>query len=93
MPEINGRDLALIVRAHQPEAKIIMMSGFMSSKPAEMAEIRKAGDKYITKPFDTSELLNSIRQLLDGDTVSNQSESGGVNMTKDRRFENHRAIS
>ncbi len=93
MPEINGRDLALIVRAHQPEAKIILMSGFMSSKPAEMAEIRTAGDKYITKPFDTSELLNSIRQLLDGDTVSNQSESGGVNMTKDRRFENHRAIS
>jgi two-component system cell cycle sensor histidine kinase/response regulator CckA len=64
MPRMNGVDLARLIRAHQPATKILLVSGFTSSKPAEIAKLCAIGDMHLSKPFVVSKLLSSIKQLL-----------------------------
>ncbi len=62
MPLMEGNDLIKHLRKIKPEIKIIVVSGY-SDENIKDAKI----DKFLKKPFESIELLTSIRQLLDID--------------------------
>jgi DNA-binding response OmpR family regulator len=65
MPVKNGLELIQNIRMHDPEAKIIYMSGDLSSY---MELLKKEKERYhaglIEKPFSKKELMQLVLQLL-----------------------------
>lgn len=65
LPKINGHEVCKLVksRPETSEIKILMISGFV-----QHYDVRKAfeagADGYMTKPFDTTILLEKIEELL-----------------------------
>ena len=63
LPKMDGYSLAENIRKRDGEVPII----FLSAKSQEEARIKgflKGGDDYLTKPFNTEELLLRIRAIL-----------------------------
>lgn len=56
----NGLDLIPLLRAAQPDAKIILLTGFGSIATAVKA-IKLGADDYLSKPVDTQTLLKVMR--------------------------------
>lgn len=56
----NGLDLILLLRAAQPQTKIILITGFGSIATAVKA-IKLGADDYLAKPVDTQTLLKVIK--------------------------------
>ncbi len=63
MPDMSGDDLACDLLVQRPEIKVILMSGY-----PEADAIAKAFNRdqliFLTKPFSSEKLDESIRQLL-----------------------------
>lgn len=66
MPEMNGRDLANQVAAHQPAMGCLFMSGYSGDIIANHG-ILEEGVHFIQKPFSMESLAVKVRQVLDGD--------------------------
>jgi YesN/AraC family two-component response regulator len=66
MPEMNGHQLARLVRQKYPAIKIQLMSGFDDRETKSDSEPEHGPLLY--KPFDASSLLQRVRKLLDQDT-------------------------
>ena len=63
IPEFNGFEVLEYIRQHNSEMQIIMLSARMN--PADKIRALDAGaDDYVTKPFDSGELLSRIRRSL-----------------------------
>lgn len=69
MPEVDGYQLALKVRETHPDVKILLVSGFTENKHTD-----KSGATYnetlLLKPFTPEKLLTQVRDILDGQPVS-----------------------
>lgn len=63
MPELDGLAMAQRILEEDPQAKILMMSGY--SDAALEVRARKSLP-FIRKPFLTGDLLNKIRSLMGG---------------------------
>ena len=59
MPNIMGTELARTVREHNPDIKIILMSGDI---PAE--KIDAPHDAFLAKPFGIKELCEAVEKLI-----------------------------
>lgn len=59
MPMMSGLELAKRVEATSPTTKIILMSGYST------AAVKGSGRPLISKPFRTSDLVNTVKQMLD----------------------------
>jgi len=59
MPIMNGVELAKRVEATSPSTKIVLMSGYST------AAVKDSGRPLISKPFKASDLVNTIKQMLD----------------------------
>ena len=67
LPDINGTAVCRTIRANASyeHMKIIAVSGV--ADPDEVQELYDAGaDDFVRKPFEISELMNQIADLLDG---------------------------
>jgi len=68
MGGLNGRETAEAVREHQPQAKVLYMSGY-----TDAAVIRVSGHEsrisFLQKPFSGDELARRVRELLDTNTA------------------------
>jgi len=64
MPEMNGRELAELLRAVRPNLKCLFMSGYTADAIAHRG-ILEEGLHFIQKPFGSDELAARIRQVLD----------------------------
>ena len=63
MPGLKGDELLAALRQHRPEAPVIIITAFGSvGQAVEM--MKKGAFQYLTKPFETSELLDLIAQAL-----------------------------
>ncbi|MCI0487650.1 MAG: sigma-54 dependent transcriptional regulator [Blastocatellia bacterium] len=63
MPELTGDKLVAAMREYRPEAPVIVITAFGSVEQA--VEMVKAGAyQYLTKPFETSELLLIVEEVL-----------------------------
>lgn len=64
MPGLSGRELLSKMREKRPESPVIVITAFGSVEQA--VEMVKAGAfQYLTKPFDTDELLQLIEKALE----------------------------
>ena len=65
MPEMRGTELAAAIRADEPGAKIVYMSGYA---PERAGPTVSPDDLLLQKPFDPETLLRTVRRALDGVT-------------------------
>ncbi|MFH0960359.1 MAG: PAS domain S-box protein, partial [Pseudomonadota bacterium] len=64
MPEMDGRRCMAEILHVNPNAKVIIASGYSGSAPAAMA----AGAKgFVQKPYNVRHLLTPVREVLDAD--------------------------
>jgi PAS domain S-box-containing protein len=64
MPKMDGRRCLADVLQVNPNAKVIIASGYSESEPAAMA----AGAKgFVQKPYNRRQLLTTIREIIDKD--------------------------
>jgi two-component system cell cycle sensor histidine kinase/response regulator CckA len=64
MPEMNGRELSVILSALCPEMKVLYMSGYTADIIADQGII---GDdiQFLQKPFSRQQLISKVRAVLD----------------------------
>lgn len=64
MPGMDGFDLIDRIRAEDPDRIVILMTAFGSVETA-VAAIKRGATDYVSKPFQTDEVLMRIRRALD----------------------------
>ena len=74
MPGINGRVLAERLAPGHPGMKVLYMSGYTDSFIAGHGVLEQ-GTHLLRKPFTEEVLVRKVRELLDGDTGSRNTES------------------
>ena len=77
MPQMNGLDLAQLVREKAPSCHIIFLTGYDDFEFARKA-IRLGADDYLLKPFskaDIEEMLGKIKNKLDEERKKAQVET------------------
>lgn len=65
MPEMNGRDLAGIIQALQPQMKVLFMSGYTANVIAHHG-VLDAGVHFIQKPFTVAEFVTKVQKTVRG---------------------------
>ena len=65
MPEMNGRDLMVSLRAIRPAIKTLFMSGYTTNAIAHHGVLDE-GMPFIQKPFAAKALVRKVREVLDG---------------------------
>ncbi|MBW6510352.1 MAG: response regulator [Desulfuromonadales bacterium] len=65
LPEMNGRDLAGILKILQPQMKVLFMSGYSANVIAHHGVLNE-GVYFIQKPFSVAEFLLKVQQVLKG---------------------------
>ena len=65
MPGINGREVANEVQRQHPETKTLYMSGYAYQTMLGRG-VLEAGALFIQKPLTPSQLLEKVREVLDG---------------------------
>ena len=60
MPLMDGRELARRMLAMRPDMKILLMSGY------ELSGLAETGWPFIAKPFNLDQLLEKVRDTLEG---------------------------
>jgi two-component system cell cycle sensor histidine kinase/response regulator CckA len=64
LPRQSGLEMFLKIREHNPRARVILVSGYLS--PELKSSLFVAGAKeFIPKPFQPAEVLRKLRQVLD----------------------------
>jgi two-component system nitrate/nitrite response regulator NarL len=67
LPKFNGDNAVQRILAHQPEAKIIMLSNYDERAFVQNA-VRHGAKGYLLKDVNTDELVTAINTVLGGDT-------------------------
>ena len=66
MPNMSGREVYKHLKEIDPEVRVLLSSGY--SKDGQAQELLDAGvQNFLQKPYEFSELLQTIRQILDED--------------------------
>lgn len=68
MPHVMGPELAREVATHQPDIKVIYMSGY-TDKAVQRCGVLDASVNFIAKPFAMETLLEKIRHVCRGSVV------------------------
>jgi len=63
MPRMDGMEVLRNARERYPSLPIIMMTAH-GSEPVAVEAMKQGAADYITKPFNTEELLKSVQQVL-----------------------------
>jgi DNA-binding response OmpR family regulator/nitrogen-specific signal transduction histidine kinase len=64
LPDMSGRDLADLARGWRPRLPILFMTGYAETATNRQAFLG-AGMEMLTKPFQISELLAKVRNMID----------------------------
>jgi len=64
LPRLGGTEVAARMRASRPELRVICMSGYTGT-PDDHQMVHDAGDRFLPKPFVPSDLLRSVREVLE----------------------------
>ncbi len=71
MPGIDGMELIQKTKEHNPEIRIIMVTGYTTVATA-VQSLRQGVDDYITKPFNIFELKETVQRTLHAHQVSHE---------------------
>jgi len=64
MPEVNGWDLAAVVKSRRPECAVVLVSGW-GFQLEEDAALARGVDRVMAKPFSFPDVEGSLRALFD----------------------------
>jgi DNA-binding response OmpR family regulator len=64
LPRMNGKELARTLQKLSPHLKVLYVSGYTSDVLSHNGAF-EPGVNFIQKPFDSSELLTKVREILD----------------------------
>jgi len=64
LPDINGMEILKTLRIKQPDAYVIMMTGFATVQNAVEA-LKLGAYDYIAKPFSSDELILAVKKALE----------------------------
>jgi len=64
MPRKNGKEMLDEIRKIKPGVKVVFISGYAADVMQKKA-IFEEGTEFITKPFNTKDLLQKVREELD----------------------------
>ena len=64
LPGMNGRQLAEQLRARQPQAKVLFMTGYPRDTIGDQQSPADAGIEVLHKPLTQDELERSVRAVL-----------------------------
>jgi two-component system, cell cycle sensor histidine kinase and response regulator CckA len=68
MPEMSGRELAETLRDHQPDLKVLYISGYTDDEVVQRG-ISGREVAFLRKPFASEELVRRVRGVLDATPV------------------------
>jgi PAS domain S-box-containing protein len=63
MPGMNGKELAMRLRSHFSELKVLYMSGYSDNLPATGGE-SQGPTTFLQKPFSPEDLIRLVREIL-----------------------------
>jgi PAS domain S-box-containing protein len=63
MPDFSGEETFLALRELHPELPVVLTSGFDREQAAQRFSARGIAD-FVTKPFEPTELIDSVRRVL-----------------------------
>lgn len=66
MPKKNGDEAACEIMGIRRDIKLVLSSGYSPARAGQILKPLPEGQQFINKPYDTKELLNVIRSVLDG---------------------------
>ncbi|TDW22635.1 response regulator transcription factor [Kribbella kalugense] len=69
LPDADGRDVCLALRAHGVDAPVLMLTA-LGGMHHKVSGFEAGADDYLTKPFDLPELLVRVRALLRRTTIA-----------------------
>jgi FixJ family two-component response regulator len=64
LPRMNGKELACTLQKLSPNLKVLYVSGYTSDVLSHNGAFEQDVN-FIRKPFDSSELLTKVREILD----------------------------
>lgn len=64
MPEMDGRKCLEELKKHDPNVKVVVVSGFSGTEQINMM-LSLGAEDFIQKPYESSILLSRIREILD----------------------------
>jgi len=76
MPGTGGLELALRIKATQPEVPVILMTGYSSSGPGARWEVLELL-RPLQKPFSVPQLARAVREAVDGARAGRGRGGGG----------------
>ncbi len=68
MPGLTGRQLADAIRTDRPDIKVMYITGYSANLLSSLGDLQ-ASHQVITKPFQAASLMQSVRCVLDSNTV------------------------
>ena len=64
MPEMNGKELSMIVKKKDPMTKVLYTSGYTDNHIVNSGELEE-GVNFLNKPYSVISLAKKIREILD----------------------------
>ncbi len=65
MPEMGGEQCLEEILKINPKAKILISTGYSSSDETTRMRIEALASGYVAKPFTLSDMLKTVREILD----------------------------
>ncbi len=63
MPDMDGMEFLMMIKETQPDARVIMITGYSTVDHAEEA-LRLGASNYVEKPFTPDTLIAAVREAL-----------------------------
>jgi DNA-binding response OmpR family regulator len=79
LPDADGRDLCLALRARGVDAPVLFLTA-SNQLPDRLAGFAAGGDDYVTKPFHFTELTARLRALLRRSTAATSAAVAGLRL-------------
>jgi two-component system response regulator HydG len=83
MPDVTGLDILASVRAHDPDAVVILMTAQASLQSA-IGAVNNGAFYYIQKPFKNDELITIVRRAAERRTIRSEARAVRIVDTKRR---------
>ncbi len=64
MPKLTGIQACRLIRAKNPSAKLVLVTGCEAEEPGIKEVVRETGARVLEKPYKAEELVALVRQFL-----------------------------
>ncbi|MDP2156569.1 MAG: sigma-54 dependent transcriptional regulator [Nitrospirota bacterium] len=85
MPGMDGLTLLEKIKAQDPDAEVIIITGFGSIESA-VAAMKQGASEYVTKPFNLDELNIKIKKVLEKKRIEKENTALKVSLGIDQEF-------